>query len=88
MPHRRLNAARKYEGVLRVFSLAGMPSLKPRKVDTQHVYMCVCVCVCVFLPSFLATAVPRIKARRVLRFAACSGTTVCSVFFCPSEPTG
>ena len=41
-----------------------------------------------FFPVYLAT-VPRIKARSVLHFAVVyQGTTLCSVFFCPPEPTG
>ena len=56
------------------------------KLQFRFVYVCVLCDVCYF-PSILVT-VPRIKGRRVLDFAACSGDYTLQRFFCPSEPTG
>ena len=51
-----------------------------------QVYECVCVC-----PSdlfWIYFGVSPTKARRVLHFAVYQGTTLRSVLFCPSGPTG
>ena len=65
------------------YNIADYPSWTNRRSSGT----CVCVCVCVL--SHLFWRQFHGSRRDVsFTFAVYSGTTLCSVFFCPSEPTG